>query len=104
MMEFCQRLETLQEFQPVQKDKSNNNKKTKTEKKNHSPKQEGSKYCLIHGKGTHDSNQCKVLKAQVQGEQGAGNKNKTWTRKSDDYKKKQSKELAASSRNQFRRN
>ena len=51
-------------------------------------------YCMLHhGKGDHTTDQCRTLKKQIN--EGGGSKNKTWTKKSDDYKKKQAKDLAA---------
>lgn len=96
LIEFCQRLEEIPEFQVVKHDKnSGSNKKSKGNKKgsgkevSFSTPRDGEKYCLLHGKGNHNSNQCKTLRAQVKGgSNNSGNQNKTWSRKADEHKKK----------------
>jgi hypothetical protein len=97
--EFCQRLEDIPDFQPTNhkngKASSNSSSKKPKTETNSKSKTGGSKYCLVHGKGGHDSNECHTLKRMVKDETDGGSKNKSWSRKADDYKKKQSKELAA---------
>ena len=99
LLEFCQRLEDLPEFQPVErKPSSTDNKKKSSPKKSTG----GDKYCLIHGKGSHDSNDCNTLKAQAKrlkddrsSKSDGGSKNKSWSRKSEEDKKKSAKQLNA---------
>lgn len=59
----------------------------------------GSKFCLIHGKGTHSSDECKKLIADAKrhktGHSGGKKEytNKSWSKKADDERKKSQKEL-----------
>ncbi len=64
----------------------------------------GQKYCALHGKGSHTTDECKSMQAQVKKMKSSnyksdGNKkpygNKTWTKKAEDSKYKSKKELNA---------
>jgi hypothetical protein len=93
--EFCQRLEDIPEFQV--KDSKPVAKKSKTTPstgKSNDNGNNGTKYCMIHGKCNHSSNECKKLKALAKETETGGSKNKTWSKKADDYKKKQKADLA----------
>ena len=70
----------------------NNNSSKKAHYENNVPKD---KYCSYHGKNnTHNSDTCKVLAAQRNG-QSNNNGNKTWTNKSNDSTEKSKQDLAA---------
>ena len=105
LLEFCERMEELPEYKPVAKSdnhgkkKSSNGNNNKKSNRNHGSSE---KYCLIHGTGSHDSNDCHTLKAQakrMKGDRGdsksSPSKNKSWSRQSEDSKKKGQRELAA---------
>jgi len=106
LLDFCERMEQLPEYKPVvksdnhagKKKSSNNNNNKKSNRNNGSSE----KFCLIHGTGSHDSNDCHTLKAQakrMKGDRGdsksSPSKNKSWSRQSEDSKKKGQRELAA---------
>ncbi len=91
---------------PKSKDKDNKEKDSKksSSKKNSKKKSGDSKggfYCLYHGKNeTHNTDQCKVLKAMAESAKDSkssdgGSKNKTWKRKDGGDNKKAKKELQA---------
>ena len=104
VVDFMERIEQAEDFdgQKVdhgQKTSTNSNKKKKSS-------DGGSKTCLIHGAGTHSSNECKVLQALAKdskkdGNPSGGNKgkgkfgNKTWSRKANEAKEESKKDLAA---------
>lgn len=93
--EFCQRLEDIPEFQV--KDSKPSAKKSKTtslSSKSNSNGQGGTKYCLLHGKGNHDSNDCHKLKALAKDSNSGGSKNRTWSKKAEEAKNKQKNDLA----------
>ena len=56
----------------------------------------GTKHCLLHGdNNSHTTEECHKLKAEANRLKGDGNsKNKTWTKKAQDYKDKTRKDLA----------
>ena len=104
---FLEQIENAKEFdgQEVdhnQKASSDNNKKKKSS-------QSKGKYCMLHGKGNHSTDECNTLKEQTKkikggsssggnGNGGGNNKkfgNKTWTRKATDSTNSNKKELAA---------
>lgn len=101
LLEFCQRLEELAEFQPVQQPKGGEKKKDSKSGNSSKKSSGGSKYCMLHGNNdTHTTEQCRTLQSQTKKlKSGGGNNgqstNKTWTKKADDNKKKYAKELAA---------
>ena len=77
-----------------QKTSANGKSKKKQRTKGDSP---GTKFCLKHGKCSHTSDECEVLKKLANESNSSGGKfgNKTWSRKADDAKKAFKKELAA---------
>jgi hypothetical protein len=101
---FCERMESAEDFhEPNQKSgttSKNSHKKTKfsNDKKGKSSRGNG-KWCEYHETDTHDTSECSVLKKLKGSGQNSDkkpfNKNKTWTKKSDDAKKFSKKELNA---------
>jgi len=102
---FMEQIEMSEDFdaptQQGQKSKGKGKQSTK-------PKQSGGgdKYCLIHGKGGHSSDECHKLQAEAKKLKSShgGSKlsdksgkftNKTWTRKADETNDKSKKDLAA---------
>jgi hypothetical protein len=111
VMKFCERLESADalegKFQKVAKDGKTNGKNKPNKKAKAS---DGEKYCHFHGKGNHNSNDCKTLKAMAESAKkgksgnnsGKSHGNKTWNKKADDAKKESAKELSALIRKQIR--
>ena len=108
VVDFMERIEMTEDFDGDKKvqhvtKKGNNNNNNK--RKNDTSDADGSKYCMMHGKNnTHDTSDCKSLKAQVKKLKGnesnnfqkkGKNKNKTWKKKSDNDSTDPKKELAA---------
>ena len=101
ILDLCERLENLEATTPPSTKKSNNNKGKKQ------PKGNADKYCLLHGPGSHNTDECKVLMAQAKKmkssnddsggyQKRSGNyQNKSWNRKANDSNDKSKKELAA---------
>ena len=95
---FCQRLEDIPEFLPAKTKTNNNSKKAKTSHGNNNTKSNSGskggnskKFCLLHGNGSHTTDQCKTLQNQAENlkesrNNGSSN-NKTWNRKSNDSNK-----------------
>jgi hypothetical protein len=108
VIDFMERIEMTEDFdvdkkvQHVTKKGNNHNNKRKNDTTSDA---DGSKYCMMHGKNnTHDTSECKSLKAQVKKLKGnesnnfqkkGKNKNKTWKKKSDNDSTDPKKELAA---------
>jgi hypothetical protein len=101
LVDFCERLESSEDFTGDLAQKNKNSKNGKKPKHGHSKKQDGEKWCEYHESNTHNTIDCEVLKKLKAGKQGGDgkkppfNKNKTWNRKSDDAKKEAQKELNA---------
>ena len=107
LVDFCERLESAEDFQGDSTPKKTNHKDNKShnKKQKHSYKgkaKDGDKWCDYHESNTHNTNECSVLKKlKIKTEGGAkggsGNKtgNKSWTRKSYDAKSDSKKELNA---------
>ena len=97
-VEFCERMESSEDFQPEQKKSS-----PAQSKKKHKSSDGGAKYCEYHGKGNHSTQDCEVIKKMIasaknnKGERRDKPKfgNKTWRRSADDAKKSATKDLAA---------
>ena len=105
VIDFMERIELTEDFDSDKKvttvAKKNNNKK----KSSSNTTADGTYECMVHGKNnTHDTSDCKTLKAQVKklktnNTGGAGNnkkgKNKTWKKESKEKTTDSKKELAA---------
>ena len=109
VVDFLEQIETAEDFdgdkQKQVVNNSNNKNKSKQQKQGSDSKSkgDGSKYCMLHGKGNHSSEECRNMQAQVkrmktnggEAKSTGGSKNKTWSRKSEDNKKVTKKELNA---------
>lgn len=109
VIEFCERIEVAEGInsKPNKNGKASINdedSKSKSKKDGGKPpaKKKASNYCAYHGtNNTHDTKNCKVLKSLREQKEDKDNaksgnsKNKTWTRKADEAKKKSDKELNA---------
>jgi len=106
VLAFCERLEGLEKDSASSTKKSNNNNGSSS-KKPYKGQSNGDNHCMLHGKGNHDTNGCKVLQAQAKRLKASGNdsggyqkrsgnyQNKSWNRKANDSNDKSKKELAA---------
>ena len=105
-VDFLEQIETAEDFKGTSKP-SNDHKssgKQKPSKKGNDTRQSG-KYCLIHGRGSHSSDECKKLQADAKrhkssndfsdGKSNGKFGNKSWSRKGSDENNKSKKELAA---------
>lgn len=112
VIDFCERMENAEDFEPAReggKTKSHDSKpKSKDSHKGKSSG--GGKYCLLHGNnGTHNTDDCLVLKKQAKslkandGDRKPAFKNKTWKRDADKSTNSSKKELAAFVRKQARK-
>ena len=98
VVQFMERIEQSEDFdaQDPKPKAASSNKKSKTTSGNGS-----SKFCLIHGKGGHSSDECKTPQALAKDSKsgGSGGKkkfgNKTWKKKSDDSTKKDKEDFMA---------
>ena len=100
---FMERIEQSEDFDGqrvdhAQKGSSTSNNKSKKAKTKGAP---GSKYCLVHGRCSHSSDECDVLKKRAEEyKSGKGDSkgrfgNKTWSRKASESTKSSQKDLAA---------
>ena len=104
---FLEQIETSEEFVPAQ-DNSKKDKKAKGKSKGNSSNNKSDdgdgKYCMLHGRGNHKTEDCHSLKMTVKkikgdnsGSDGKSNnsKNKSWNRKANDNKSSTRKEINA---------
>ena len=112
-LEFCERMEASEDFQP-DSTKSNNNKHDKGNRSKKHPKIRDDRprgkgdrsgepnNCMLHGPNTHPTSECYKLKKEAArlkeltneyNKKSGGGKNKTWKRSADDNKKKASKDF-----------
>ena len=103
VVNFMERIEQAEDSEGpridhAQKSTSNSNGKSKKAKTKGG---HGSKFCLVHGKCSHSSDECEVLKKRVEdyksGKNSSGGRfgNKTWSRKAEESTKSSKKDLAA---------
>ena len=106
VVEFMEQIESSEDFDADKKVTTTPTKKSSGKKKasTGNTESDGSKHCMLHGKNnTHDTDECKTLKADVKKRKGndsnsKGGKNKTWknSKKDKDNSPEESKkELAA---------
>jgi hypothetical protein len=110
VVNFLEQIETSEDFDSDKQKQvvpNNNNKnKGKPQKQgsnNNNANGNGGKYCMLHGKGNHSTEECRNMQAQAKrmktngGEAksttGGGSKNKTWSRKSENNKSVTKKEI-----------
>jgi hypothetical protein len=102
VVDFMEQIETSEDFDGDKKVVTPNSKKssgTKNKASNGNSESNDSKYCMLHGKNnTHNTDECKTLKADVKkrkGNDSNGSKNKTWKNSKDNSADASKKELAA---------
>jgi hypothetical protein len=104
VLDFCERMEASEDFQPGRDAKKTNSKKDSKSNKKEKSSTEG-KYCLLHGDNhTHNTDDCHVLKKQAKNlrrdkdddkKPSGSYKNKTWKRDADRKTSASKSELAA---------
>jgi hypothetical protein len=106
LVQFCERMESAEDFQDTSNKQGSNSKnsykKTKFSNNKGKPCKGSGKWCEYHETDTHDTSECSVLKKMKESSGRSNssdkkpfNKNKTWTKKSNDAKKFSKKELNA---------
>jgi hypothetical protein len=105
LVQFCERMESAEDFHDTSNKQGSNSKnsykKTKFSNNKGKPSKGNGKWCEYHETDTHDTSECSVLKKMKESRRSNSsdkkpfNKNKTWTKKSDDAKKFSKKELNA---------
>jgi hypothetical protein len=109
VVDFCERLESAEEFNPKQQKRKSGlttnskhaQKKTKFSHAKGKPSKGDGKWCECHKTDTHNTSECSVLKKMKESRKNKSsdkkpfNKNKTWTKKSDNANKFSKKELNA---------
>lgn len=97
VVDFLERIETAEDFHPDKQKQVSNKHKGKVQKhgsNNNHAKGNGDKYCMLHGKGNHSTEECRNMLAQAKrmktnggaSKPSGGSKNKTWNRKDGDKK------------------
>lgn len=99
VIEFMEQLEAAEDFDPTAtKIPKKSDKKDKKSSSNSKPNS-GTKHCIHHGPGNHNSDECEHLKrlvAQENGDSKPPHKNKTWKRDPKSSSSKDSKKELAS--------
>jgi hypothetical protein len=111
VVDFMERIEAAEEFDGhtvTGKSKDNGGKKSFNQNGKGNDHSKTGKYCALHGKGNHTTDDCRTIKSQVKKLKSSddnndkstknvrfASKNKTWSKKADDYKKKSQQELNA---------
>ena len=103
VVEYMEGLEAAEQWDPVK----NNDKKPAAKKTGKSSAtNNGSKNCMLHGRGNHTTEECKTLQREAKklkdrnegstdSKPSGGYGNKTWNRKASDAKKQTKSDLAA---------
>jgi hypothetical protein len=99
---FCERMENAKESDVGDKKPSAKTGSSVTKKgKSESPTKKD-RYCMFHGPNTHPTSECRTVQAMVASTKSGkspyktgDNKNKSWSRKADDNKKKAREEINA---------
>jgi hypothetical protein len=99
VVDFLEQIETAEEFDPDKQKQVSNNPKQKGKMQKHgsnnnNAKGNSNKYCMLHGKGSHSTEECRNMQAQAKrmktnggaSKPSGGTKNKTWNRKDGDKK------------------
>jgi hypothetical protein len=104
VIQFCEHMESAEDSNHTQKSGStskNSNKKTRFSNNKGKPSKGNGKWCEYHETNTHNMSECLVLKKMKESGRNNSsdkkpfNKNKTWTKKSNNAKKFSKKELNA---------
>lgn len=103
VVDFLERIETAEDFDGTKVDHSQQKGSSNNKKKKSSSSGKQSKYCMLHGNGSHSTDECHTLKEQAKkmksgdssGSSGKKFGNKTWSRKAQDSTSSSKKELAA---------
>jgi hypothetical protein len=110
VVDFMEQIETAEDFDGhvVEHNKTTSNNNNKKSSNGNGNKDNGTsksgKYCSLHGKGNHTTDDCRTIKSEVKKlkstdtktpNTGYAYKNKSWSKKAEDYKKKSQKELNA---------
>ena len=102
VVDFMERIEQSEDFDGQKVDHGQPKTQGQGKAKKKSKSSSGTAYCLIHGKGSHSSDECKVLQEQAKKlkEGGTGQSrgkfgNKTWSRKATESSQSSKKDLAA---------
>ena len=76
-VQFCERMESTEEYETKQPNAESNNKKRKSTDRHDKKRSEstgpGEKYCMLHGRGNHSTDECKTLQNQTKRMKGAFN-------------------------------
>lgn len=102
VVDFMEQIEASEDFdgQRVDNNKGKSNNNNNNSKKKGNSSKEG-KWCMLHGKGSHTTDECNTLKEQTKKLKGNHEKsgksygNKTWSRKASESTSSSKKELAA---------
>ena len=107
VVEFMERIEATDDFDATSEEvkKKNPSSKKKDKSKKETPSG-GKKYCLLHGEGSHSTDECNALQKEAKRlksnnysgsdkKSEGGSKNKTWTKKAADEKAKSDGMMAA---------
>jgi hypothetical protein len=111
VVDFMEQVETAEDFDGQVVERSVGNSHHKKKSSNGNGKDDNTsktgKYCQLHGKGNHSTDDCRTIKSEVKklkstdskpsgsGSVRFASKNKTWSKKAEDYKQKSQKELNA---------
>ena len=106
VVDFLENVEAAEDFE-VSHSANNNKKDNRSKKGSSSSNSSGSsqKYCMLHGKGNHTTEECEKLKKEAKRiksdapsstkSTGKFSKNKTWSKKAQEGKSKTQEDLAA---------
>ena len=109
VVDFMEQIEASEDFDASKNNGQDKKKAPSNKRKGGKMKDEDEsiprkKFCLLHGYGTHDSDDCKGLKQMVKHQKEESNdktdkkkggSNKSWKRKANDFTTKNKKDLAA---------
>ena len=100
VIDFMERIEGAEDFDANSKPAANGNKSTnkKTKTKSSNGNGNGGKFCLLHGNGSHSTEECNKMKAEanrLKNSTPQSANNRVWSRKAEEDKAKAKKDLNA---------
>lgn len=94
VVDFLEQIEMSEDFEPATSKNTKQKGQGSGKSKSNNGDGNGQKTCIIHGKGSHSTDECRTVLAKL-GKGSSDNGNKTWSRKAQEAKAKAKNDLKA---------